>query len=260
MRKLKKIAAGLLTAVLALGMLTACSSKDINVSAVKSWTASTTGKLLGNIDESGNNYYEYKFRMLTYRDEGTKKYLIRTGESLGGESSFIGSKEYGWLNIDANVNGSYVDNCIVNHTKKTYEKDNSYNYYNKTTKFQGSDVDKALWRLLNAEYLNWVLAGINTYESKQYYTEVVKASFGGAINDWVASLDGNYSNKEYTFVLYYESEEASMPKFIRIDGQGLNDVVVNVSDFQRTKYNDVIPAPYDSLLSITGYTAGTVTK
>lgn len=247
MRKLKKIAAGLLTAVMALGMLTSCSSKsaniDVNVSAVKNWYASNTGKLLGT------------YNMLTYQDEGTEKYIVKLYRK-----SFIGSKEYGWLKIDANVNGSYVDNCIVNHTKKTYEKDNSYNYYNKTTKFQDSDVDKALWRLLSTEDLNWVLAGINTYEGKQYYTEVVKASFGGAINDWVASLDGNYSNKEYTFVLYYESEEASMPKFIRIDGQGLNDVVVNVSDFQRTKYNDVIPAPYNSFLSITGYTEGTVTK
>lgn len=252
MRKLKKIAAGLLTAVLALGMLTSCSSKsaniDVNVSAAKNWYASNTGKLLGT------------YNMLTYQDEGTEKYIVRLSSGSSGKPNFIGSKEYGWLNINANVNGSYVDNCIVNHTKKTYEKDNSYNYYNKTTKFQGSDVDKALWRLLSAGDLNWVLAGINTYEGKQYYTEVVKASFGGAINDWVASLDGNYSNKEYTFVLYYESEEASMPKFIRIDGQGLNDVVVNVSDFQRTKYNDVIPAPYDSLLSITGYTEGTVTK
>lgn len=238
MRKLKKIAAGLLTAVLALGMLTSCSSKsaniDVNVSAAKNWYASNTGKLLGT------------YNMLTYQDEGTEKYIVRLSSGSSGKPNFIGSKEYGCLNSDK----------VVSHAKKIYENDNVQG----TTKFQASDVDKALWRLLSAEDLNWVLAGINTYEGKQYYTEVVKASFGGAINDWVASLDGNYSNKEYTFVLYYESEEASMPKFIRIDGQGLNDVVVNVSDFQRTKYNDVIPAPYDSLLSIVGYQEGTVTK
>ena len=239
MRKLKKIAAGLLTAVLALGMLTSCSSKsaniDVNVSAAKNWYASNTGKLLGT------------YNMLTYQDEGTEKYIVRLSSGSSGKPNFIGSKEYGCLNSDK----------VVSHAKKIYENDNVQG----TTKFQASDVDKALWRLLSAEDLNWVLAGINTYEGKQYYTEVISGQFGGAdYGSWLAKLDGRNSYKEYTFVFYYESEDASIPAFIRIDGQGLNGTAVSVSDLQGINYDDTVPAPYNSLLSATGYQEGTVTK
>ncbi len=245
MRKLKKIAAGLLASVLALGLLTSCSDsiKDVT-GAAKNWSMSNTGKILsGDADQ----------RMLTYRDEGTEKYIVRRSSGSGGGKLFIGSKEYGWLS----VYGSSIGKCVVDHAEKTYEKDNSWG----ATKFQASSVDKALWRLLSADDLHWILAGINTYKGRQYYTEVLSASFYGAGNgEWLGTLEGDYSLKEYTFVLYYKSEEAPMPEFIRINGEDLNDAVVSVSDFRQTKYNEAIPAPYDSLLDTTGYQEGTVTK
>ena len=46
MRTLKKIAAGLLAAALAVGLLTACSDNKVTGTA-KSWSLSNTGKVLG---------------------------------------------------------------------------------------------------------------------------------------------------------------------------------------------------------------------
>ena len=53
MRMLKKIAAGLLAAALAVGLLTACSDNKVTGTA-KSWNLSNTGKVLGR--RAGNEY------------------------------------------------------------------------------------------------------------------------------------------------------------------------------------------------------------
>ena len=68
MRTLKKIAAGLLAAALAVGLLTACSDNKVTGTA-KSWSLSNTGKVLGI--ENGLPPQA----LLTYEVNGTEKYI-----------------------------------------------------------------------------------------------------------------------------------------------------------------------------------------
>ena len=82
MRTLKKIAAGLLAAALAVGLLTACSDNKVTGTA-KSWSLSNTGKVLGI--ENGLPPQA----LLTYEVNGTEKYIVN------GKAEFIGSKTYG---------------------------------------------------------------------------------------------------------------------------------------------------------------------
>ena len=69
MRTLKKIAAGLLAAALAVGLLTACSDNKVTGTA-KSWSLSNTGKVLGI--ENGLPPQA----LLTYEVNGTEKYIV----------------------------------------------------------------------------------------------------------------------------------------------------------------------------------------
>ena len=56
MRTLKKIAAGLLAAALAVGLLTACSDNKVTGTA-KSWSLSNTGKVLEKEAALGHRLY-----------------------------------------------------------------------------------------------------------------------------------------------------------------------------------------------------------
>ena len=72
MRMLKKIAAGLLAAALAVGLLTACSDNKVTGTA-KSWNLSNTGKVLGK----GNSHRQQSLQtLLTYEVNGTEKYIV----------------------------------------------------------------------------------------------------------------------------------------------------------------------------------------
>ena len=106
MRTLKKIAAGLLAAALAVGLLTACSDNKVTGTA-KSWSLSNTGKVLGI--ENGLPPQA----LLTYEVNGTEKYIVN------GKAEFIGSKTYG-----VQQSTSSQIRYLVNFATKTQEADN----------------------------------------------------------------------------------------------------------------------------------------
>lgn len=242
MRTLKKIAAGLLAAALAVGLLTACSDNKVTGTA-KSWSLSNTGKVLGI--ENGLPPQA----LLTYEVNGTEKYIVV------GKATFIGSKKYG---VQQSTSGTI--RYLVNSVTKTQEADNE----NKGTKYQPDEVDIPLWILMrNGNEGYWLLAGKNAYNGKMYYTEAFKLSAQNWYNynrDWLSVYRGQKTVYSYEYVLYYESEDDAMPAFIRINGEGLKDAIVPVKDFRSVEYSQTVPAPYDGLVDRTSYTDGTVTK
>lgn len=240
MRTLKKIAAGLLAAALAVGLLTACSDNKVTGTA-KSWSLSNTGKVLGI--ENGLPPQA----LLTYEVNGTEKYIVN------GKATFIGSKKYG---VQQGASGQI--RYLVNSVTKTREADNE----NKGTKYQPDEVDIPLWILMrNGNEGYWLLAGKNAYNGKMYYTEAFKLSVqAGSNGDWLSAYGKQNTGYSYEYVLYYESEDDAMPAFIRINGEGLQDAIVPVKDFRSVEYSQTVPAPYGSLVDRTSYTDGTVTK
>ena len=242
MRMLKKIAAGLLAAALAVGLLTACSDNKVTGTA-KSWSLSNTGKVLGK----GGGLSPQT--LLTYEVNGTEKYIVN------GKATFIGSKKYG---VQKSTSGTI--RYLVNSVTKTQEADNE----NKGTKYQPDEVDIPLWILMREGTGGyWLLAGKNAYNGKMYYTEAFKLSAQNWYNynrDWLSVYRGQKTVYSYEYVLYYESEDDAMPAFIRINGEGLQDAVVPVKDFRSVEYSQTVPAPYDGLVDRTSYKDGTVTK
>ena len=91
MRMLKKIAAGLLAAALAVGLLTACSDNKVTGTA-KSWNLSNTGKVLGRRAGLGSQTLQ---TLLTYEVNGTEKYIVV------GKANFIGSKSMAFKRVPA---------------------------------------------------------------------------------------------------------------------------------------------------------------
>lgn len=243
MRMLKKIAAGLLAAALAVGLLTACSDNKVTGTA-KSWNLSNTGKVLG----TGNSHRQQSLQtLLTYEVNGTEKYIVLS------TVTFIGSKKYG-VQQDNFSQSRY----LVNSATKIWEADNDRN----STKYQPDEVDIPLWILMREGTGGyWLLAGKNAYNGKMYYTEAFKLSVEkGSNGDWLSDYGKQNTGYSYEYVLYYESEDDAMPAFIRINGEGLKDAIVPVKDFQSVVYNQTVPAPYDGLVDRTSYTDGTVTK
>lgn len=239
MRTLKKIAAGLLAAALAVGLLTACSDNKVTGTA-KSWSLSNTGKVL----EKGGAQ-----TLLTYEVNGTEKYIVV------GKATFIGSKKYG---VQKGAGGQI--RYLVNSVTKTQEADNDRS----GTKYQPDEVDIPLWILMREGTGGyWLLAGKNAYNGKMYYTEAFKLSAQNWYNynrDWLSVYRGQKTVYSYEYVLYYESEDDAMPAFIRINGEGLKDAIVPVKDFRGVEYSQTVPAPYAGLVDRTSYTNGTVTK
>lgn len=240
MRTLKKIAAGLLAAALAVGLLTACNDNKVTGTA-KSWSLSNTGKVLGK----GGGLSPQT--LLTYEVNGTEKYIVV------GKAEFIGSKTYG-----VQQSTSSQIRYLVNFATKTQEADNDRN----GTKYQPDEVDIPLWILMrDGTDSYWLLAGKNAYNGKMYYTEAFKLSVTkGSNGDWLSAYGKQDTGYSYEYVLYYESEDDAMPAFIRINGEGLKDAIVPVKDFQSVEYSQTVPAPYDGLVDRTSYTDGTVTK
>lgn len=238
MRTLKKIAAGLLAAALAVGLLTACSDNKVTGTA-KSWSLSNTGKVLGK----GGGLRPQT--LLTYEVNGTEKYIVV------GSATFIGSRKYG---VQQGASGQV--RYLVNSVTKIQEMDNDRS----GTKYQPDEVDIPLWILMGKGTNGyWLLAGKNAYNGKMYYTEAFKLSVQNQ-SDWLGDYGERNTGYSYEYVLYYESEDDAMPAFIRINGEGLKDAIVPVKDFQSVVYNQTVPAPYDGLVDRTSYTNGIVTK
>ena len=173
MKMLKRVAAGLAAAVLALGMLTACGSEK---GTPQSWAGSNLGKVL-NKNAVENNRILLDYTVVEGEGTGTQKYAI--GPHKYGKEGFIGAKDYGWLGT-TDYNYFYPEGKIVDHNSRTYREFTGSSVVDASTRYQGTADEDMLWYMLSSDNLRFgstyssqqvVMANEEKYKGKMYHTE-----------------------------------------------------------------------------------------
>lgn len=248
MKMLKRVAAGLMAAVMALGMLTACSSDK---GTPQNWVDSTLAKMVANAAGS-NSYVQSRSIAMTYTvvsGDGTEKYLVGPYYDNGGTGNegFIGTMEHGWLsgrNFDVMTDGK---GKIVDHTKKSY-KEYSINGRGSTGEpYDGTFDEKGVWALFFDRNALWssgkikvVVSNDKKYKGQMYHTETISMSIGD-------SYDSKERKYDYTF--YFESngtDVAEVPAYIGFESEG-EKCMVKVKEYIS---GGSLPQKYTSLLTI----------
>lgn len=247
MKMLKRVAAGLMAAVMALGMLTACSSDK---GTPQNWVDSTLAKMVANAAGS-NSYVQSRSIAMTYTvvgGDGTEKYLVGPYYDNGGTGNegFIGTMEHGWLsgkNFDVMTDGK---GKIVDHTKKSY-KEYSINGRGSTGEpYDGTFDEKGVWALFFDRNALWssgkikvVVSNDKKYKGQMYHTETISMSIGD-------SYDSKERKYDYTF--YFESngtDVAEVPAYIGFESEG-EKCMVKVKEYIS---GGNLPQKYMSLLT-----------
>lgn len=247
MKMLKRVAAGLMAAVMALGMLTACSSDK---GTPQNWVDSTLAKMVANAAGS-NSYVQSRSIAMTYTvvgGDGTEKYLVGPyyDNSGTGNEGFIGTMEHGWLSgrsFDVMTDGK---GKIVDHTKKSY-KEYSINGRGSTGEpYDGTFDEKGVWALFFDGNALWssgkikvVVSNDKKYKGQMYHTETISMSIGD-------SYDSKERKYDYTF--YFESngtDVAEVPAYIGFESEG-EKCMVKVKEYIS---GGNLPQKYMSLLT-----------
>lgn len=238
MKMLKRVAAGLAAAVLALGMLTACGSEK---GTPQSWAGSNLGKVI-NKDTVKNGHILLDYTVVEGEGTGTQKYAI--GMYKYGKEGFIGSKDYGWLGTN-DYNYFYPEGKIVDHNSSTYREFTGSSLVDASTRYQGTADEDMLWYMLSSDNLmigstyssqQVVMANEEKYKGKMYHTESFALRNGGA--------------GEYTYTFYYEAKDADKPAYLRIESLS-KSCMLKVNEFKAVAENEL--GEYAFLLSTTGY-------
>ena len=170
MKMLKRVAAGLAAAVLALGMLTACGSEK---GTPQSWAGSNLGKVI-NKDTVKNDRILLDYTVVEGEGAGTQKYAIGLHGGYPEKVGFVGSKDYGWLSKA--YTGYKESGKIVDHNQQTYIEHTSSD----TTYYQPTFDEDALWYMFGGSNLNFgyyygsqqvVMTNEEKYKGKMYHTE-----------------------------------------------------------------------------------------
>ena len=248
MKMLKRVAAGLMAAVMALGMLTACSSDK---GTPQNWVDSTLAKMVANAAGS-NSYVQSRSIAMTYTvvgGDGTEKYLVGPYYDNGGTGNegFIGTMEHGWLsgsNFDVMTSGK---GKIVDHTKKSY-KEYSINGRGSTGEpSDGTFDEKGVWALFYHASGLWssgsikvVVSNDKKYKGQLYHTETISVSIG---DNYVSKM------RKYDYTFYFESngtDVAEVPAYIGFESEG-EKCMVKVKEYIS---GGNLPQKYTSLLTI----------
>lgn len=247
MKMLKRVAAGLMAAVMALGMLTACSSDK---GTPQNWVDSTLAKMVANAAGS-NSYVQSRSIAMTYTvvgGDGTEKYLVGPYYDNGGTGNegFIGTMEHGWLsgrNFDVMTDGK---GKIVDHTKKSY-KEYSINGRGSTGEpYDGTFDEKGVWALFFDRNALWssgkikvVVSNDKKYKGQMYHTETISVSIG---DNYVSKM------RKYDYTFYFESngtDVAEVPAYIGFESEG-EKCMVKVKEYIS---GGNLPQKYMSLLT-----------
>lgn len=232
MKMLKRVAAGLAAAVLALGMLTACGSEK---GTPQNWAGSNLGKVI-NKDTVTNGHILLDYTVVEGEGAGTQKYAI--GIHKYRKEGFVGSKDYGWLSP---ADSGYKKGKIVDHNQKTYTE----HTYRDTTHYQPTFDEDMLWYMLSSNNLGYsfnydsqqvVMTNEEKYKGKMYHTESVALRNGGA--------------GEYTYTFYYEAKDADKPAYLRIESLS-KSCMLRVNEFKAAAESEL--GEYAFLLSTDGY-------
>lgn len=239
MKMLKRIAAGLAAAVLALGMLTACGSEK---GTPQSWAGSNLGKVI-NADTVKNSRILLDYTVVEGEGTGTQKYAIGLHNDSPEKVGFVGSKDHGWLSKA--YRGYKESGKIVNHSQKTYIEHTSGD----TTYYQPTFDEDALWYMFGGGNLRFgsnyksqqvVMTSEEKYKGKMYHTESFALRNGSA--------------GEYTYTFYYESKDADKPAYLRIESLS-KSCMLKLNEFKAVAESEL--GEYAFLLSTTGYTPQT---
>ena len=236
MKMLKRVAAGLAAAVLALGMLTAYGSEK---GTPQSWAGSNLGKV-PNAETLKNSRILLDYTVVEGEGTGTQKYAI--GMHKYGKEGFIGSKDYGWLGT-TDYNYIYAKGKIVDHNSSTYREFTGSKVDDASTLYQGTADEDMLWYMLSSNNLMFssnynsqqvVMTNEEKYKGKMYHTESFALRNGGA--------------GEYTYTFYYEAKDADKPAYLRIESLS-KSCMLRVNEFKAAA--DL--GEYAFLLSTDGY-------
>lgn len=235
MKMLKRVAAGLAAAVLALGMLTACGSEK---GTPQSWAGSNLGKVL-NAETLKNSRILLDYTVVEGEGTGTQKYAIGRHGGYPEKMGFVGSKDHGWL---SNANDGYAyEGKIVDHNQQTYIE----HTYSDTTHYQPTFDEDMLWYMLSSNNLMFssnynsqqvVMTNEEKYKGKMYHTESFALRNGGA--------------GEYTYTFYYEAKDADKPAYLRIESLS-KSCMLRVNEFKAAAESEL--GEYAFLLSTDGY-------
>ena len=239
MKMLKRVAAGLAAAVLALGMLTACGSEK---GTPQSWAGSNLGKVI-NKDTVKNDRILLDYTVVEGEGAGTQKYAIGLHGGYPEKVGFVGSKDYGWLSKA--YTGYKESGKIVDHNQQTYIEHTSSD----TTYYQPTFDEDALWYMFGGSNLNFgyyygsqqvVMTNEEKYKGKMYNTESFALQYGGA--------------GEYTYTFYYEAKDADKPAYLRIESLS-KSCMLKVNEFKAVAESEL--GEYAYLLSTEHYTKQT---
>ena len=239
MKMLKRVAAGLAAAVLALGMLTACGSEK---GTPQSWAGSNLGKVI-NKDTVKNDRILLAYTVVEGEGAGTQKYAIGLHGGYPEKVGFVGSKDYGWLSKA--YTGYKESGKIVDHNQQTYIEHTSSD----TTYYQPTFDEDALWYMFGGSNLNFgyyygsqqvVMTNEEKYKGKMYHTESFALQYGGA--------------GEYTYTFYYEAKDADKPAYLRIESLS-KSCMLKVNEFKAVAESEL--GEYAYLLSTEHYTKQT---
>lgn len=239
MKMLKRVAAGLAAAVLALGMLTACGSEK---GTPQSWAGSNLGKVI-NKDTVKNDRILLDYTVVEGEGAGTQKYAIGLHGGYPEKVGFVGSKDYGWLSKA--YTGYKESGKIVDHNQQTYIEHTSSD----TTYYQPTFDEDALWYMFGGSNLNFgyyygsqqvVMTNEEKYKGKMYHTESFALQYGGA--------------GEYTYTFYYEAKDADKPAYLRIESLS-KSCMLKVNEFKAAAESEL--GEYAFLLKTVGYTKQT---
>ena len=239
MKMLKRVAAGLAAAVLALGMLTAYGSEK---GTPQSWAGSNLGKVL-NAETLKNSRILLDYTVVEGEGTGTQKYAI--GMHKYGKEGFIGSKDYGWLGT-TDYNYIYAKGKIVDHNSSTYREFTGSKVDDASTLYQGTADEDMLWYMLSSNNLMFssnynsqqvVMTNEEKYKGKMYHTESFALLNGGA--------------GEYTYTFYYEAKDADKPAYLRIECLS-KSCMLKVNEFKAAAESEL--GEYAFLLKTDGYT------
>lgn len=237
MKMLKRVAAGLAAAVLALGMLTACGSEK---GAPQSWAGSNLGKVI-NKDTVKNSRILLDYTVVEGEGAGTgtRKYAIGIHGDYPEKIGFIGSKDYGWLSTA--YDGYKESGKIVNHNQRTYIEHTSGD----TTYYQPTFDEDTLWYMFGRNNLTFgfsyssqsvVMTNEEKYKGKMYHTESFALRNGGA--------------GEYTYTFYYEAKDADKPAYLRVECLS-KSCMLKVNEFKAVAESEL--GEYAFLLSTDNY-------
>lgn len=236
MKMLKRVAAGLAAAVLALGMLTTCGSEK---GTPQSWAGSNLGKVL-NAETLKNSRILLDYTVVEGEGAGTQKYAIGLHGGYPEKVGFVGSKDYGWLSKA--YTGYKESGKIVDHNQQTYIEHTSSD----TTYYQPTFDEDALWYMFGGSNLNFgyyygsqqvVMTNEEKYKGKMYHTESFALQYGGA--------------GEYTYTFYYEAKDADKPAYLRIESLS-KSCMLKVNEFKAVAESEL--GEYAYLLSTEHYT------